>query len=78
MLAVAFVAPSLSMVYIIQATSTTFQIVTYMLVWQNIVEIEDHKDTLDQILLWWFPFLLVDTGFFILIQKRELAQFFLY
>ena len=78
MLAVAFIAPSLTMVYIIHVTSTVFQIVTYMLVWQNIVEIEDHKDTLDQILLWWFPFLLVDTGFFILIQKRELAQFFLY
>ena len=78
MLAVAFIAPSLTMVYIIHVTSTVFQIVTYMLVWVNIVDIEKHVDTLEQILLWWLPFILVDTVFFILIQKRELSQFFLY
>ena len=73
MLAVTFVAPSLSMVFVIHVTGILFQIVTYTLVWQNVVEIEDHQDTMEQILLWWFPFFIVTTGFFILIQKRELS-----
>ena len=73
MLAVTFVAPSLSMLYVIHVTGILFQIVTYMLVWQTVAEIEDHSRTVEQILLWWFPFFIVDTGFFILIQKRELS-----
>ena len=78
MLAVAFVAPSFGMVFVIQATSIVFQIVTYIFVWKNTVEIEDHLELLNNLLLWWFPFFILDTGFFILIQKRELSQFFLY
>ena len=78
MLAVAFVAPSFTMVYVIHATSIVFQIVTYIFVWQNIVKIEDQTQLMEEILQWWFPFFILDTGFFILIQKRELSQFFLY
>ena len=78
MLAVAFVAPSFTMVFVIHATSIVFQIVTFIFVWPNIVEIEDRLKLLEEILLWLFPFFILDTGFFILIQKRELSQFFLY
>ena len=67
MLAVAFVAPSFTMVYVIYATNIVFQIMAYIFAWQNIVDMEDHPELLDQILFWWLPFLVVDTGFFILI-----------
>ena len=48
MLAVAFLAPSFIMVFVIQGTSIIFQIVTYKFVWQNIVKAENHFDLLDE------------------------------
>ena len=84
MIAVAFVAPSFITVFVIHATSIVFQLVTYKFVWQNIVETEPIEesenpvDLLEEFSLWWFPFFILSTGFFILIQKRELSQFFLY
>ena len=72
MLAVAFLAPSFTMVYVIYATNIVFQIIAYIFAWQNIVDMEDHPDLMEEILNWWFGFFLLGKAFFILIQKREL------
>ena len=78
MLGLAFIAPSFAMVFLIYAANIVFQILTYVFVWQKIVDIEEYPGLLEQIMLWFSSFLALDLVLFVLIQKRELSQFFLF
>ena len=50
---------------------------SYVLIWKEIVDPSYHELLVEQISFWIASFLIVETAFFVLYQKRELSQFFL-
>ena len=78
MVAISFIAPSISNAFAIFCTNAILQVISYFLIWKKSVNFADEPGLLDQVLFWETSMFFLCVLFFTVLQKRELKQFFLY
>ena len=78
MLAITFLAPSFSISFAIFISNSIVQVISYFLIWSKTVDFDNDPGLLDLIFFWYTSYFFFDLLYFVVLQKRELKQFFSY